>query len=425
MEGSSSYSYSTELSPSQRLLYSAHDADKLSCLKTEECDTQTYHQIQHALHDPIARIPRRFQQGFYQYQYFHQKRGLLLSNHLAQLAFLLYFWADRFVLPDVATLSGIIRVVSIISAFGLTYFLFNKLKNVAFLDLVLPLLTALSAVLWFEILLLSSSPWVSVYQYAALILIMLGNLSIQVHFRPSLFTSSLISAAILWGVYRLNEWQAFIIYLLAYVPVLLFSIYICWNNTITARKTFLRALLNEWNYHVFRDLAHTDELTKLNNRRQFLQQAEKKLQDSTDSKIFSLLIFDVDNFKLINDNYGHDAGDQVLCAIADIACQEMRRSDVLARFGGEEFIALLPDTSQQEALMLAERLRVKMAQHQLYIKQQPIPFSVSIGVAQLDHQAQQSLNDLIKHADIALYEAKRSGRNRVMHYDQLALDLLA
>lgn len=424
MEGSSSHSYSTALSPSQSLLYSAHRSDKLSCLQAEECDPDTYHQIQHALNDPIARIPQRFQQGFYQYQYCHQKRGLLLSNHLAQLAFLLYFWADRFVLPDVATLSGMIRIVAIIGTFSLSYFLFKKVKNIAFLDLVLPLLTALSAVLWFEILLLSSSPWVSVYQYAALILIMLGNLSIQVHFRPTLFTSSLISAAILWGVYRLNEWQAFVIYLLAYVPVLLFSLYICWNNTITARKTFLRALLNEWNYHVFRDLAHTDELTKLNNRRQFLQQAQQKIYELSDTRVFSLLIFDVDNFKLINDNYGHDAGDQVLCTIADIACKEMRRSDVLARFGGEEFITLLPDTSQQEALMLAERLRTKMAQHQLYIQNQHIPFSVSIGVAQLE-KGQQSLNDLIKHADIALYEAKRSGRNRVIHYNQVTLDLLA
>ena len=132
----------------------------------------------------------------------------------------------------------------------------------------------------------------------------------------------------------------------------------------------------------------------------------------------SLLIFDVDHFKTINDQYGHDVGDQVLCQIAEIARKEMRFYDILARFGGEEFIVLLPYTVPEDALKIAERLRHKMEQYQFYIDGQLVKFSISIGVSKIDPN-HAKLDQLIKQADIALYEAKRQGRNRVVHFNSM------
>ena len=273
-------------------------------------------------------------------------------NYIAQLAFLIYFWADRFVLPDVEVLSGMLRVIGIVLSFcglNLNFVLFKYLRQIQWLDLVLPFSTCVSAVVWFEILVRSNSEWVSTYLYASVIMIVLGNLSIQVHFRRSLITTAMISIAILLGVYRLTNLQDFYIYLLVYVPILLFSIYICWINTLKARKNFLRALLEDWNYHILREMAQTDELTQLSNRRQFMHAAAQKMRNVSQQGV-SLLIFDVDHFKTINDRYGHDVGDRVLRSIADVSRSEMRYSDVLARYGGEEFIVFLPHTAKNRCI---------------------------------------------------------------------------
>ncbi|MFN3291689.1 MAG: GGDEF domain-containing protein, partial [Acinetobacter sp.] len=131
----------------------------------------------------------------------------------------------------------------------------------------------------------------------------------------------------------------------------------------------------------------------------------------------SLLVFDVDHFKQINDRYGHDIGDQVLQTIALSTRSEMRQHDILARYGGEEFIAFLPETSLDEALKVAERLRHKIENIVIDLdSQHRFSFSISIGAAILE-SCETDLMTLIKQADIALYQAKANGRNRVEAYD--------
>jgi diguanylate cyclase (GGDEF)-like protein len=165
-----------------------------------------------------------------------------------------------------------------------------------------------------------------------------------------------------------------------------------------------------------RNLAHTDELTQLYNRRHFVNLAENCIHDWPRYSSTCLLMFDVDHFKQINDSYGHDVGDRVLQLIADTARKEMRHSDVLARFGGEEFIILLSDTQLQDALVIAERIRNSIQQQYLYARPELIlKFTVSIGIAELESHTQ-DLDDLIKKADVALYAAKKSGRNRIEVY---------
>ncbi|MGE8571921.1 MAG: GGDEF domain-containing protein [Acinetobacter amyesii] len=420
MEGPNQPSRKSVKNESQLLIESMNRTSaKHTLIQAEACDLENRVRIERALSDPIARIPAQFKNAYYKFLYYNQKDYLKQVNYFAQLAFLIYFWADRYVLPDVEMLSGVIRIIAIIGAFSLNYILFKYIKQIKLLDLILPLATCLSAILWFEILLQSQNELVHSYQYAAVILIVLGNLSIHVHFRPSIITSAMISAAILFGAWRINDFGDFTIFLLVYIPVLLFSMYICWNSTLNSRKTFLRALLDDWNFHTLRKIAHTDELTQLSNRRQFVHAANKKIQETPMTVCTSLLIFDVDHFKAINDQYGHDVGDQVLCQIAEIARKEMRFYDILARFGGEEFIVLLPYTVPEDALKIAERLRHKMEQYQFYIDGQLLKFSISIGVSKIDPD-HAKLDQLIKQADIALYEAKRQGRNRVVHFNSMS-----
>jgi diguanylate cyclase (GGDEF)-like protein len=395
------------------LFSSSRQIKKTPILPQEMSHIETREEIESAISDPIARIPSHFKDFYYQYQNNHQRHFLKQVNYIAQLAFLIYFFADWFVIPDMVLESGLARVISIVAVIIINYHLFKHFRDIRLLDLILPIGTIASALIWFELLIHSNSPLVHTYQYASMILIVLGNLGIQIHFRQSIITSALISFAILQGVFRLNDLYDSVIFLLIYMPILMFSLYISWNNTLNGRRNFLRSLLDDWNFHKLNELAHTDELTQLNNRRQFVHIAERRVLDSRNQSC-SLLLFDVDNFKRINDQYGHDIGDLVLKHIAEISRQQMRTDDILARFGGEEFIALLTHTHLDHACQIAERLRQKIAAQTLVVNnEQSIQFTVSIGVAEF-HPNQSNLNGLIKAADIALYYAKKNGRNQVI-----------
>jgi diguanylate cyclase (GGDEF)-like protein len=156
-------------------------------------------------------------------------------------------------------------------------------------------------------------------------------------------------------------------------------------------------------------LATTDGLTRAHNRRSFLALADAEWERfRRQGGAFSLLLADIDHFKTVNDRFGHDVGDTVLVRFADIFRMIGRDSDVLARLGGEEFAVLMPDTDRHEAVQLAERLRRAVAESDA---RQP-RITVSIGIAQAEAGVT-DISDLMKRADIALYDAKRQGRNRV------------
>jgi diguanylate cyclase (GGDEF)-like protein len=161
-------------------------------------------------------------------------------------------------------------------------------------------------------------------------------------------------------------------------------------------------------------LATTDVLTSVFNRRHFETLARGEwARFQRYGRPLSILALDVDNFKSINDRFGHDAGDLVLKAIAD-DCSLMRRdTDIVARVGGEEFVLLLPETTEAAAEVVAERLRKQIEEHSRVFSGEDTRLSVSIGVAgaTLDMP---SFETMLKRADEALYEAKRAGRNRVV-----------
>jgi diguanylate cyclase (GGDEF)-like protein len=163
-------------------------------------------------------------------------------------------------------------------------------------------------------------------------------------------------------------------------------------------------------------LAATDPLTRLCNRRHFFDISNNLYHHSErHSRPLSVVLMDVDRFKMINDNYGHHIGDKILVELALILKSHGRRkSDLICRYGGEEFIMLLPDTDRQEAAIIAENLRKDIEQRQFKIENdQTIQFTISLGVAQVDLDNKASLETTIHLADKALYASKSGGRNRV------------
>jgi diguanylate cyclase (GGDEF)-like protein len=161
-------------------------------------------------------------------------------------------------------------------------------------------------------------------------------------------------------------------------------------------------------------MAGIDSLTNLNNRRSFYKFVQPIWAMSLRSKSStSVIMLDIDNFKLLNDTYGHALGDRVLIQLAETMQREARSGDILARWGGEEFLIFLPETRLADAVTIAERMRSKISTIQLTTeKNKKLLFTASFGVAHT-YAASVLLDELIFKADQQLYRAKRQGRNCV------------
>lgn len=155
-----------------------------------------------------------------------------------------------------------------------------------------------------------------------------------------------------------------------------------------------------------------DGLTGVHNKRYLLETLEREIPRARrHQRPFSVLMFDIDHFKRINDTYGHLAGDYVLKELATLVKGRLRPDDVFGRYGGEEFCALLPETPLDGAGAIAEDLRRRVQERRFVFENEAIPVTVSLGAAELSGEMDGTA--LVKGADEKLYEAKRSGRNRV------------
>ena len=167
------------------------------------------------------------------------------------------------------------------------------------------------------------------------------------------------------------------------------------------------------------ELVTTDELTQLYNRRGLFELGQREVERSREmATSLSAILFDIDNFKLVNDRYGHAVGDQVLTVIAERCQRAVRSADTFGRYGGEEFIILLPETSLAVAAQVAERICRCVAEKPIDTQAGPIKVTVSAGVSCMSDTASE-LDILIDQADNAMYAAKQNGRNRVMIFQQL------
>lgn len=161
------------------------------------------------------------------------------------------------------------------------------------------------------------------------------------------------------------------------------------------------------------ELSHTDPLTGLNNRRFMMEGLRKEFERSERKNApLSMIMIDIDHFKTINDNYGHQKGDAVLRDLARLLKKHLREYDTAARYGGEEFALILPETGMPEAGQVAERLR-QATEELIFEDVNDLRMTASFGIASTQAETVQSVDDLIREADYALYNAKRGGRNRV------------
>lgn len=169
--------------------------------------------------------------------------------------------------------------------------------------------------------------------------------------------------------------------------------------------------------------ATIDPLTNIFNRRHFLELSERKIRRTQPSNgNVSFLLFDIDHFKKINDAHGHIIGDQILQGIARICTKNLRVDDILGRFGGEEFVILLPETRLEDARNIAERLRHLIANTPIETEIGPLNTTISIGVALMERTNSVTIDQLLSRADRAMYLAKQSGRNQVIIWEEHYLE---
>lgn len=180
-------------------------------------------------------------------------------------------------------------------------------------------------------------------------------------------------------------------------------------QTQLRRKFYADSLRDNFNENL--EMVITDSLTGLGNRRYFERSIEPFFEDlKMRDEVFSIMVFDIDNFKRVNDILGHDMGDQILKEVAARLASNMRAIDIVSRYGGEEFMVAMPDTKEEDALIAADRIRSLIGGTPVYVKGQALQITTSAGVAEV--MPDEKLRDVFKRADAALYRAKLAGRNK-------------
>ncbi|GFO70357.1 hypothetical protein GMLC_39360 [Geomonas limicola] len=182
-------------------------------------------------------------------------------------------------------------------------------------------------------------------------------------------------------------------------------------------ESLAAALEKAREYRELQELSLRDALTGLLNRRAFEELLEIE-EGRREERPQALIMIDIDDFKALNDTFGHPAGDQVIAEVAGVIRDALRGADLATRYGGEEFAVLLPGTRAKDALRVAERIRSRIANLRLAMGPLTVQVSASLGVASRSDKRECTLKDVLAKADQALYRAKRSGKNVSMLADQ-------
>ncbi len=368
-------------------------------------------------------IPPALRKDFLRHQYRQNVNFMLLITVIGHLAFYSYAIADYLLVPEIFDWSFTLRTLFIGILLPLNLYLIRKVQDITFLELVFSASLMLATVLWLGVLLpRAQNEIIHFYVYASIIFVVVLNLVIRSNYWLAVAISLLHTVVTLFFVYQLNhgEWEAIFVYSIVYLPVLYFSLFISWHNTHNARRLFLLSVAESLDKAELEDanrklslLAHTDSLTGLPNRVLFddrLRQAIIKAK--RDNGKLALMFIDLDNFKPVNDTYGHAVGDLLLQEVSSRMVGCVRESDTVARIGGDEFEVLVPDIEKTgDALLVADKMREALARP-FEVNGIRLHISSSIGVAIYPEHGGNGI-DLGKSADAALYRAKNGGRNRV------------
>lgn len=372
-------------------------------------------------------IPTGLQPAFEDYVRKHCRSFLLAINLIAAFAYFSYVIADALVVPDIAMTSLWVRAVLIVIGLCNIFLVFRYSRSVLLMDQLMPIHDIISTLAWFELLKHSQSPDVPTYLYASMIFIVLCNLGVRVSFKGALACSLAISAVILGNVWVLHpgDPKGVMVFALVYLPVLCFSLFISWTNTLSVRRAFLADVavrcqqteLFELNQRL-QELASTDGLTRVGNRRAFdAQLLSNWSRTQQNGRAFALLLADIDFFKAYNDHYGHQAGDMCLKQVAYSMVHTLRHGQGKAfRYGGEEFAVLLQVSTLEELNRIVERLIGQVAALNIEHRHRPDGLdhvTISVGASLSRSADVRSAQDLLACCDRLLYQAKQQGRNQV------------
>ena len=240
-------------------------------------------------------------------------------------------------------------------------------------------------------------------------------------FLPSVIISSImvLSSAVILFVWHIIDFDAYILHVS--------TMMVAWVLGLSA--SYMIELYSRNNYEIkvdflqiqeeLKELSHRDYLTNLYNRRYFNELAVDFIQTARsaneENEEIGVIMLDIDRFKTINDTYGHTFGDEVLKLLSSLLRTHTRESDIVSRFGGEEFAILLPSTNKENAAKIAENLRLMIENKDVKVASDKyINFTVSFGVDCVNFEDDQNISASLERADQALYRAKKEGRNRVV-----------
>jgi len=376
-------------------------------------------QIDTSIADWRIPIPDVLKLDFLQFQYEQNATYIQLMNVVGFTLFLLYGFADWYVIPDVGGSSIVIRSILFVTLLPTTIWLIKNTRNASLLELLLLASTVVGTIFWFELARRTQSEHLTNYIYAAIIFVVFPNLGIKTNFSASLVYTSLLSSIILFYVFHISP-NDFAVYFLVMIPFILISLFVAWHNTYTSRRMFLYSVIEEMNKEALKEAnlqlkvqSQTDFLTGLPNRYLLDDRIQQAVSKATrDDSKFALMIVDLDRFKPINDTHGHAVGDVMLQEAAKRMVGCVRESDTVARIGGDEFVILLPTIeTHQDVALVAEKIREAL-NRPFVIGNITITISSSLGVAIYPEHGKDA-DALSKRADATLYRAKEMGRNRV------------
>jgi len=354
-------------------------------------------------------------------------RSLHLHTSLLALFYFSYTLVDIFLLPDVATRSVLLRFLIVGPPTVMLFAYYKRPVSIRRKELAAVLVVCLATVVWCAVLLGSQNPHVLSYFYAGLVFLMVLTIVLIPPFEYGLYGSLFVFACLYATVgFLAGANSSYVMNHLALsVPVLVLTLMANYRFCAESLRLYLenvsvetlREELAARNAELER-ISHVDPLTGLANRRALDRHAAALQQQPPRQSFLAVIIVDVDYFKTFNDYYGHAEGDRCLRAIASAIRKACDADDMACRFGGEEFLILRSEHSPRPrcALALAENIRHTVAS--LAIPHQPTQegkVTVSVGVCAGPFDPATELERLIKAADIALYEAKREGRNRVRY----------
>jgi diguanylate cyclase (GGDEF)-like protein len=354
-----------------------------------------------------------------------RRKHIIMATLLGFSFYVLSLVSDQRLLPDIFLTAAILKLAVVTPFALLCLVVVARTESPRRRESMVPATCIALMIVTIYLTLSSASPLAAYSQYSAILAIIMPNLVVQGRFWYAVFGSLVVSAIYAIGIYNLPSlpFAAFLGAVVTITVIVVCTLYVNLQLERERRHAYLVALRDHIrSRHLVRAnqelnrISNLDAMTGLTNRRGLDSYLETVWAEAKRMGLsLAVLMIDVDHFKRFNDRYGHQAGDDCLRQIGEIARRQTRRGDELvARYGGEEFVMVLPGADLLDGIRVAERARRAVEALALRHEASPCQFvTVSVGAAAAPAAAASSAAAIIASADAALYEAKRRGRNRV------------